>query len=422
MKTLDRFGVEIHETKLNNGMRVFLFKRKGMPISLEASFFAGSRFDKIPGTAHFLEHMLVAGTKDFPTKNLISDYLKDIGGDFGASTSNDMLRIWLEIPESTDFWKGVKVLEEILLYPRMDAKTIETERGSIYSEIADRKSHPSSYIWEVMRRLLLQGTVAGNSVLGNSESLKSIDKETLLKHKENYINTSRGVYVVSGDIEMNELCNQLEKINLPISNQFEKPRKLPVIRKEIEDIEQYPDVNQLQVVLANRIDIENYREDCSLRVLLNILGKGRGSRLITKLRYEKGLVYGVFASYITAPDWNGFYVKMSCDKKDLELAKKVVVDIFDDLKKNGITKEEFEKTKSGLIKSSIPNFQTSDNWVDFHSYDALFEPDDMETPEDFINEMGSLTLDDIGHAIDKFLRPEEFYTAICGNLKDTKSS
>ncbi|MEK7187106.1 MAG: pitrilysin family protein [Patescibacteria group bacterium] len=415
MQLLKRFGVEAHESRLSNGMKVFLFKRKGMPISLDVSFFAGSRFDETPGTAHFLEHMLVAGTEKFPSKNLISDYLMEVGGDFGASTGNDTLKISIDIPEAIDLHRGIEVLNEMLANSIMSDKSLETERGSIFSEIADRKSHPGSYLWEVMRRLSLQGTDAAKSTLGTAESVKLINKKGLLKHKERYINTGRGVFVASGDIGMNRLCAQLEKISLPSSDRFQALKKLPIIREKIVDVEKYPGVEQLQVVLANRIDIENYREDCSLRILLSILGEGRGSRLITKLRYEKGLVYGISGSCMTAPDWDDFYVRLSCDKNNFESSKQAIAEVFENLRKNNITKEEFNRSKSALVKGAIPSFQTSYSWVRFHVYDALFEPDDMETPEDFIQEVSNLTLDDIKHVIDKFLKPEEFYTAICGD-------
>ena len=69
---LEDFGVERQETILSNGVKLILFNRKGMPVNIRVSFLAGSRFDQIgkEGSAHFLEHMLVAGTKNFPTNPL----------------------------------------------------------------------------------------------------------------------------------------------------------------------------------------------------------------------------------------------------------------------------------------------------------------------------------------------------------------
>jgi len=48
----------------------FYTKEKGFPINIQIIFNAGARFGKKPGISHFLEHMLVAGSKKYPTKTL----------------------------------------------------------------------------------------------------------------------------------------------------------------------------------------------------------------------------------------------------------------------------------------------------------------------------------------------------------------
>ena len=83
-KTLADLGVSLEKRTLKNGANLFLFQRKGMPIYLRTTFFAGSRFDSIPGTAHFLEHMLLVGTKKFPTKNSMTEYIQKVGGEFAS--------------------------------------------------------------------------------------------------------------------------------------------------------------------------------------------------------------------------------------------------------------------------------------------------------------------------------------------------
>ena len=86
MRLLSKFGVELHQSLLKNDVNVFLFYRKGMPIFLRTLFFAGSRFDTISGTAHFLEHLITSGTEKFPSKNIIADHIQKIGGEICGGT------------------------------------------------------------------------------------------------------------------------------------------------------------------------------------------------------------------------------------------------------------------------------------------------------------------------------------------------
>lgn len=414
-RKLDKFGVTVHGIELKNGVRVFLFQRKGMPIYLRSTFFAGSRFDPIQGTAHFLEHMLLAGTEKFPSKNLIAEYLQRIGGDFGASTNNDILRFNVEIPEASDLDKGCEVLNEMFNKSLFDLKTIENERGAILSEFYNKKSNPKEYIHEVLRRLSLQGSPAGNSTLGNPESINSINRETLLNYKNHSLTSGRVVFLASGDIEIESLRNALENLALPLSNRFKVSEPLPILKDKMIDIEKYPGVEELQVSIFCRTSLESYREYCALKVLSSLLGEGRGSRLITMLRYKHGLVYSIFSNTLDSVDWGIFNIRFSCNKNNLEKVKDLIFQEFTNLLETGFSDQELLDTKAKIIKGFVRHSQTSDSWVSFHELQALFYPDDFKTADDYINTIDSLTNDDLRQVINKCLKKENFFISICGD-------
>ena len=171
-----------------------------MPIHFRAIFFSGSRFDDVPGTAHFFEHMMLAGTKKFPTKNLLADYIQKVGGDFGASTGNNLLRLNIDIPEASDLDTGIEVLSECLINPLLEDQAMENERNAILSELKSKKNNPKEYISDVQRRVSLQGTSAARSTLGDEASIKSITKNGLIDYKKKFINSGRVCFVVSGDV------------------------------------------------------------------------------------------------------------------------------------------------------------------------------------------------------------------------------
>lgn len=416
-KELRKFAVQLHHEKLDNGADLFLFERKGMPISLRATFFAGSRFDDIPGTAHFLEHMLLAGTKKFPTKNLISDHIQKVGGDFGASTGNNSLRFNIEIPEAQDLNIGIEVMSECLTNSLFDDKTIETERGAILTELKGKKANPKEYIWEVQRRLALQGTSAGRSTLGDETSIKSITKEVLLDYAKRFINSGRVAFVASGDVSITELREKLNSVSFEVGERFAVEGRLPVIRDKTVDVEFYKDMEHLQVSFICRTNVRDYKEYCALMVLNSILGVGRGSRLMTRLRYENGLVYSVSTQVFDTVDWGTLKINFSCDKNNFEKVRELIFKEFNNLKENNVSSVELQNVKSKITKGSIRAFQTSDSWVGFHEDDALFSPDELHTPLDYMQAINSLNLDDIRIVIDKYLSEKNFCMAICGDYR-----
>ncbi|MDP2651470.1 MAG: pitrilysin family protein [bacterium] len=417
MINLSKFGVELHQAKLKNGADIFLFKRKGMPIFLRATFFAGSRFDTIPGTAHFLEHMLLAGTEKFPTKNLIANHIHRVGGEFGASTDNTFLRFDIEIPESQDINIGLEVLSECLTNSLIDEKTFENERGAILSELKSKKSNPREYIRELRRELVLQGTPAGRSTLGDEADIKAITRQGVLDYRDQYIHSGRLAIIASGDIDIETLVKGLDTINFSNRSRFAAENKLPVIKDENLGVKLYEDTNQLQVSLAARTDVENYNEYCALKVLSSILGEGRGSKLITKLRYENGLVYSISSGIYNTADWGMLTINFSCDKEHLNKVRELIFETLGELKLNNISSAELEDAMSKISKGAISRFQPSKAWVEFHEDDALFSPSQLHTAEGYIHAINSLTLEDTQRVINKYLTEENFLMAVCGNYK-----
>src|SRR3989344_460872 len=151
---LSELGVSFSKDRLDNNVGVFLFNKIGAPICIRTTFFAGSRFDSIPGIAHFLEHMLVAGTKKFPSKDKLAEPLERIGGSFSASTSLNYLRLNITVPKKEDLSVGLEILQEMLQNSLFDDKTIKNERGSVRSEIGENDEDPYQILIEEIISLI----------------------------------------------------------------------------------------------------------------------------------------------------------------------------------------------------------------------------------------------------------------------------
>ncbi len=82
MFTLEDFNVKRETFNLSSGTHVVLFNRPKMPVHILVTFIAGSRFDPEgkEGLAHFMEHMLLAGTKTYTTKDIMAGFIEDLGG------------------------------------------------------------------------------------------------------------------------------------------------------------------------------------------------------------------------------------------------------------------------------------------------------------------------------------------------------
>ena len=134
-------GVRI--VKLSNGLTVYLRSndRPGGSAEMRLAINAGSGQEDPDesGTAHFLEHMMFNGTKEFPANELVAT-LRGFGMTFGADvnayTTYDETVYELTVPTSkaTNLTTGLDVLREWLSAATLDAAEVDREKGVILDE------------------------------------------------------------------------------------------------------------------------------------------------------------------------------------------------------------------------------------------------------------------------------------------------
>ncbi|MFA6981913.1 MAG: pitrilysin family protein [Patescibacteria group bacterium] len=420
MITLEDFNVRRESFRLSNGLNVVLFNRPNMPIHMMVTFMAGSRFDPIgkEGLAHFFEHMILSGTKRFPSKDLLAGFIEDLGGSIGASTGGDTLRIQISLGESTDLESGIELLSETLLNSLFDVNTMEKERTAILRELEAKKAHPTGMLSEISRPLVFQKTEVGRSTLGSAETIKSITKADLLGYYDKVVKSSLGVVTIAGDVDKQVLKDFLEKHLL--LQKGETPafdRDLPKYRDKIADFVFF-DNDSLEVLLSFRTPSIMHEDDGALSILSGILTGGRTGVLKRRLRYERGLVYSVNSSNSSSVDNGSFHINAPLAKDKLQEALDIVCSELTRMAKDGPTNEELQLTKNRRIKSIKIHMQTSDDWAGMHNYRDLFFPEIGWTIEDYLTSTEGVTAEDVRNVAKKYFTQDNWYLAMTGSVDE----
>lgn len=422
MIKLQDFGTTRHEATLSNGIRFIFFERPGAPLSLRAHFFGGSRFDQPgkEGLAHFMEHMIVAGTKRFPTKDKLAAHIEQYGGGFSAFTGLEGLAVNIAVADPTDVNILTEILDEILTKGLFNEKTLETERGAILKEIGERKSNPSEMLWELYAKLFFQDLDMGRSVLGSEESVRSISKSDIVNYYNTALVSGKTVYVGSGGISPEDLIPKLEPISLPISEKLRIEKALPVVRKETILVEPYVGKDQVHLMIGFRTCECFHQDTPALGVIATILGGGRASTLTRLLRQEKGLVYSVSASSSSYSDTGTWKVKTSTSRDKVQEAIDIICNEFNRTSEGKLTSSELQFAKDKIIKFQRMGLQTSGSWVDFHSYRELITPTAHWTVENFVQEVSSVTIEDLARVGSKYFTKGSWFLAMCGDIDKDK--
>lgn len=422
MFTLSDLGTQFRHTTLSNGTRVVIFERPGMPVYLRACFLSGSRFDVggKDGTAHFLEHMLVAGTKKFPSKDKLAAYIEQYGGVFGATTSLDFVNINTGIGDPADLNKAFEVLHEILFESSFDEKTFKNERGSILSELRDHLSSPGNMVWDVAGRLIFQDTPLAKSILGSRDTIEAITKKDVIDFFHNNMTADRMILVASGGGTLEDISERAEQLLIfPSSQKAILDKQLPIIRKRTTDIEQFSGKEQIHMALGFRTVPAHHKDGFALDVIAEALGGGRASVLTKELRYKRGLVYGVSAIQRDFSDAGAFIIKTSCSKGKLQEVLDIISSVLARVGAVGLLEDELVFAKEKIIKSKRMKLQSSASWVNFHTYQQLLSSEPW-TLIDYLNNISLVSQNGAKEIAKEYLDTDKWYLALCGDISDNQ--
>jgi zinc protease len=221
------------------------------------------------------------------------------------------------------------------------------------------------------------------------------------------------VISVSGDIGIDEATSAVRKAfgGLPQRKDFVPLEPMPVpALSEIRLGEEQRDKQQAHFVIgytgARFADPDRYAMD-----LLGAALGGMGGRLFTNLRDKKSLAYAVtsFSSEQVDPGFFAFYMGTSADKLDAAIAD--TLKEIEDVRKGGVSPEEFERAKKWMIGTYEIGLQSNSAYSEKMMYNELYGVGFEETfraPE----KIQAVTLDEVNRVAAKVLSVDRYTLAV----------
>jgi zinc protease len=209
LKTDLPFDETIKTSQLKNGFR-YMIKKNTTPENRAAVYLgimSGSIYeeDHERGIAHFLEHMVFNGSKNFEPGELVK-YFQKIGMDFGADTNahtgfdETVYKIYLPEGKQKDLKDAFTVLKDFAVNATISQKEVDKERKVILSEMSARDS--ASYRTRVkLYNFLFDGLIFPDRFpIGTKEVVKNADSELIKQFYNDFYVPERMVLAVTGDI------------------------------------------------------------------------------------------------------------------------------------------------------------------------------------------------------------------------------
>ena len=404
-------------TTLENGIRVITetvnhvqFMSMGFWVGV------GSRYEseKQWGITHFIEHMLFKGTEK-RTADQISGAVDAVGGQLNAFTSKENTCYYIKTL-TEDFPLAVDVLSDMFLNSRFDNEEIAKEREVIIEEIKMYEDTPDDQVHDLMSANLWPDHPLGRAILGTEESIAVFDHDMLKDYMKQYYTGSNIVVSVVGNISHNQVVEAIREVlgGIPKGevNQYRiADRAKPGVNCY------YKEIAQSQICVAMPGVAKEDDRLFPLSILNTYLGGGMSSRLVKKIREEEGLAYSVYSYNGSYTDTGAFVISVGTRPENCQRVIDIILEELDDVRQNGITKDELDKSFSQLKGSLYMGLETVNSRMNKLGRSMLIY-DRVITPEENVDDLSRVTLEDVKSLAGDMFRKENLQITVLGPVNE----
>ncbi len=357
---------KLYIEKLQNGLTIMIVPKKGIQKkyviwgtnygSNDSKFIVPGEKEitEVPkGVAHFLEHKMFE--QESGTNSL--DTLTALGVEANAYTTNDHTAYLFECIEN--FYPALDELMDYVQHPYFTDENVEKEKGIIGQEIMMYDDYPEWKVYLNALEAMYHEHPVKLDITGTIETISHIDKDILYKCYNTFYNPSNMVMVVCGDFEPEKLLEEIKKRLIDKKANGEIKRIYPKEPENIvrEKIEQKMDVSEPLFTIGIKDKVadekEKVKKHLAIEILLNMI-IGKSSRLYQDL-YNTGIMFTTPGmDYEFSSDYA--HILITGQSKDPEKVYVKFKKMVNDLKINGIKKEEFKRIKKMLYGTFIKEY------------------------------------------------------------------
>ena len=153
------------------------------------------------------------------------------------------------------------------------------------------------------------------------------------------------------------------------------------------------------IVLGYKTPTRLQKESYVLDVIRAVLGRGQSGKLFNEIRAKRGLAYDVGVQHEPSTDYGFFAVYLGTDKKNISIAKKIILEEFSKLK--NISEKDLKEAKDYLEGEFL--MQNEDN---FHMADKLAFWElikDASLAKEYLKKVKKVKKEDIARVVNKYL-------------------
>lgn len=397
--------------RLDNGIDLHLVRKGNLPISRVALVFDGGTndFSSAAATAVMAE-TICEGTSN-KSGSQIADLIDFTGSRLGGVASNHNISMEL-VAINSNLTQMAELMCELATNASFPSQAVASaaRRLSAFQALQMQKV---SAVASKHLGLILKGPCHPDAIVPAPEDFETVNSE-ICRSLFSAVSHSRKHIFAGGDLSDNDiekLCDTLSSLP-PSGNSlisFLPFEPAAPCRQHIE----MPDSKQWAAAFGLPVIDRNHPDFVPLRLTVMALGGYFGSRLMSNIREEKGLTYGINASIAAAQEGAYMEITAQCDKRYVNQVIDETIKEITNLSNNPPQGKELQRLKlnawTTLASSADNAFGTLQYYITIMKVGAPYDYFQQQ-----LKTIESITPDDIAMMADKYLRPDKLSIVTVG--------
>jgi zinc protease len=412
---------QIWENKLANGLRVYGIENREVPlVQFEIVVDGGQLLEDINkvGAANLMARMMTQGTAR-KTPQELEEAIQQLGATINVSADTEDIRIRVNTL-ARNYEPTLRLVEEILLEPRWDAKEFELVKQSTISQIRQQEANPNA-IAQNNFNLLIYGkdNIRSRNILGTNETVNAITLEDLKAFYNKNVSPSVARMHVVGALDKTAITKPLSDLGkkwasktvvIPDYKTPTAPAKSQIYFYDVPDAKQ-------SVIRIGYPALAATDKDFYPAIVMNYIlgGGGFASQLTQQLREGKGYTYGIGSGFSGTKSPGAFAISSGVRTNVTLESAQLIKEILQNYGKN-FSASDLETTKSFLIKSNARTFETAGAKLNMLENISKYgwKYDYVKDREQIVKAM---TVEQIKDLSNKYLNADKMYLLVVGDAK-----
>ena len=408
----------VFRDKLENGIRVIgepmpHYRSVSMGVWVDAGSVCENEAEA--GASHFIEHMLFKGTERRTAAEIAAE-MDAIGGNLNAFTAKECTCFYAKVLDE-HLPRAADMLADLLRNSKFDEADIEREKGVVCEEILMTEDSPEDMAHETLCALLYENTPLAKPILGTQESVRSFTRETLMDYMGRHYMPNNIVISCAGHFEREALMDALNRYFAGGGMGERSPRKVSTLSGGHRFRAVEKDIEQVHLCLGFPGFALDEDGQYALFVLNNALGGSMSSRLFQSIREARGLAYSVYSYPSSYTETGYFALYAGTGEGTAEQVTALILEELEKLRKNGLTKEEFIRSKEQLKGSYMLGQESTSARSNAIGKMELLRSR-VYSEEEIMQRIERITMDDVQAILPKVLDANAMCASAVGRVEN----